>query len=214
MSPVPLTPTELDALLATLHARGPDAPQWQLEPPQAGDRSMILCGPGGIRVLIETAWNTPERLRIAGLLPASPEGYPSLPCSPLTPALTVARTRGPRALASAILRRLLPTYQPLLQAAQARAHAHHDAVARQAAGVTLLAHIPGCTAQHAPGQVGICGMGPEASAVRGQATVTLEGDVTLTLRGLSPQAVCTLLTALHLTPYNGQGEGVCHDAHR
>ena len=214
MSPVPLTPTELDDLLATLHACGPDAPKWQLEPPEASDRSVILCGPGGIRVRIETAWNAPERLRIAGLLPASPEGYPYLPRSPVTPALTVARTRGPRALAAAILRRLLPTYQPLLQTAQARAHAHHDAVARQAAGVTLLAQIPGCTARQAPGQVGIAGTSPEASAVWGQATVTLEGDVTLTLHGLSPQAACTLLQALRLTAGHSATEGAPHAAHR
>jgi hypothetical protein len=73
------------------------------------------------------------------------------PCAPITPAITVPRTRGPRALATAILQRLLPTYQPRLQAAQARERAHRDAVARQEAIAALLAQVPGCTARHTPG---------------------------------------------------------------
>jgi hypothetical protein len=165
-----------------------------------------------MRVLIETSWSTPERLRISGLFPASPEGYPYPPITQMTPAISVARTRGPHALAAAILCRLLPAYQPLLQAAQARERAHRDAVARQQAIVTLLAQVPGCTRRHKPGQVGIVGTSPEASAIWGQATATLEGDVTLTVHGLSPQVACTLLSALHLTPSKGSAEGASHDA--
>jgi hypothetical protein len=109
--------------------------------------------------------------------------------------------------------RLLPAYRPLLQAAQARERAHRDAVARQQAIITLLAQVPGCTRRHKPGQVGISGLGPEASAIWGQATVTLEGDVTLTVHGLSPQVACTLLSALHRTPRKGSAEGTSHDAY-
>lgn len=200
MSRVPLTPTELERLLATLNRRSPDGSRWQREPLEAEDRSLVLCGPGGLRVLIETAWSAPERMRISGMLPASPAGYPYLPRAPMTPAITVARTRGIPALATAIVRRLLPTYRPLLQAAQVRARTHCDAVARQAAAATRLARVPGCTERPTPGQVAIAGTSPEATAVRGQATVTLEGEVSLTLHGLSPQVAWTLLTALHLTP--------------
>ena len=102
MATCPLTATELDDVLAILHRLGPDAPQWRTEPTPAGERGVILCGPAGMRVLIETAWSTPERLLISGLLPASPAGdfYP--PLAQITPAITVARTRGPRALATAI----------------------------------------------------------------------------------------------------------------
>jgi hypothetical protein len=164
-------------------------------------------------VLIETAWNAPDRLRISGLFPASPAGdfYP--PCAQITPAITVARTRGPRALATAILHQLLPTYQPRLQAAQARESAHRDAVAQQAATAALLAQVPGCTARHTPGQVCIAGTSAETSAVWGQATATLEGDVTLTLHGLSPQTAAALLTALHLIPREEHTEGASHAAH-
>ena len=131
MATCSLTATELDDVLAILHRLRPDAPPWIIAPTPAGERGVVLCGPAGCRVLIETAWSTPECLLISGLLPASPEGdfYP--PCAPITPAIAVARTRGPRALATAILHRLLPTYQPRLQAAQVREHAHRDAVARQ-----------------------------------------------------------------------------------
>jgi hypothetical protein len=82
-------------------------------------------------------------------------GLVLLDIPPLVPALrpiTVARTRGPRARAMAILRRLLPTYQPRLQEAQARERAHRDAVAQQEVITTLLAQMPGCTARHTPGQ--------------------------------------------------------------
>jgi hypothetical protein len=112
----------------------------------------------------------------------------------------------------AILRRLLPTYQPRLQEAQARERAHRDAVARQEVATTLLAQIPGCTARQTPGQVSITGTSAEASAVWGQATVTLEGDITLTLHGLLPQVACALVTALHLTPHDGHAEGAPYAA--
>jgi hypothetical protein len=214
MSTVPLTPTEQECLLATLHACGPDAPRWQLEPPEAGDRGLILGEPEGMRLLIEVPVVTPERLQVTGLFPVSPEGHAYLPYTQATPAITVARARGMQALTTAIVRRLLPVYQPLWQTAQARDRKHRDALARQASVATVLAQVPGCVRWQAPGQVGIAGMGLEASTVSGQATVTLEGDITLTLRGLSPQAAYTLLTALHLTPRHGQGEGACHDAHR
>ena len=213
MSTVPLTPTELDDLLATLHACGPDASRWQFEPPETCDRGLILGEPEGMRLLIEIPWGTPERLRVTGLFPVSPEGHAYLPYTQAAPAITVARARGVQALATAIVRRLLPVYQPLWQTAQARDRKHRDALARQASVATVLAQVPGCVRQQAPGQVGIAGTSPGAAAVWGQATATLEGDVTLTLRGLSPQAACTLLTALHLTPRNGQAEGVPHDAH-
>jgi hypothetical protein len=210
MATCPLTATALDDVLATLNRLYPDDPQWIVESTPAGERGVILCGPTGLRVLIETTWSTPERLRISGLLPTSLEGdfYP--PCAPITPTITVARTRGLRALANAILRRLLPTYQPRLQEAQARERAHRDAVARQEAVTNLLAQIPGCTARQTPGQVSIAGTCAEASAVWGQATVTLEGDITLTLHGLLSQTVCTLLTALYLTSRDGHTEGAPH----
>lgn len=102
--------------------------------------------------------------------------------------------------------------QPRLQAAQARERAHRDAVARQAATVALLAQVPGCMARHTPGRVGIAGTSAAMSAVWRQATVTLEGDITLTLHGLSPQTAAALLTALHLTPRDGYTEGVPYAA--
>jgi hypothetical protein len=212
MATCPLTTTELDDVCATLNRLCPDAPQWRTAPTPAGERGIILCGPVGIRVLIEIAWNAPERLLISGLFPASPAGdfYP--PCAQITPAITVARTRGPGALATAILRRLLPTYQPRLQEAQARERAHRDAVARQEVVTYLLAQTPGCTARQTPGQVSITGTSAEVSAVWGQATVTLEGDITLTLHGLLPQTACALLTALHLTPRDKHTEGASHAA--
>jgi hypothetical protein len=212
MTTCPLTTTELEDVLATLNRLCPDDPQWIVESTPAGERGVILGGPAGCRVLIETAWNAPERLLISGLFPASPAGdfYP--PCAQITPTITVARSRGPRAFATAILRRLLPTYQLRLQEAQARERAHRDAVARQEVVTNLLAQIPGCTARQAPGQVGIAGTSAEASAVWGQATVTLEGDITLTLQGLLPQTACALLTALHLTPRDGHTEGAPYAA--
>jgi hypothetical protein len=85
-------------------------------------------------------------------------------------------------------------------------------VARQEVVTNLLTQIPGCTARQTPGQVSIAGTSVEASAVWGQATVTLEGDITLTLHGLSPQTACVLLTALHLTPRDGHIEGAPHAA--
>jgi hypothetical protein len=141
MATCPLTTIELEDVLATLNRLYPDVPQWRTEPTPAGERGVILCGPAGCRVLIETAWNAPERLRISGLFPASPAGYPYPPRAQITPAITVARTRGPRALATAILHRLLPIYQPRLQAAQARECAHCDAVARQEAIAARLCHV-------------------------------------------------------------------------
>jgi hypothetical protein len=203
MTTVPLTPTELDHLLATLHHLCPAAPPWRHEPPAAGDRGLTLCGPAGMQILLEVPWRTPERLQVSGLLPVSPEGHPYLPLSQAAPAITVAHTRGLPALATAIVRRLLPAYQPLLQAAQARERAHRDAMARQETIAALLAQVPGCTLQQTPGQVHIAGTGPEAAAVWGQATVTLQGDVTLTLHGLSPRSVQALLVTLHLTPKEG-----------
>jgi hypothetical protein len=213
MATCPLTATALDDVLAILHRLRPDAPQWRTVPTPACERGVILCGPAGIRVLIETAWSTPERLLLSGRLPASPAGdfYP--PLAQLPPTITVARTRGPRALATAILHRLLPTYQPRLQEAQAREHTHRGAVARQEAVTTLLAQVPGCTARQTPGQVSIAGTSQEASAVWRQATVTLEGDVTLTVHGLSPQRACALLRALHLTVRHRETEGAPHAAH-
>jgi hypothetical protein len=208
MSTVSLTPTDLDDLLAALHRLCPNAPPWQLEPPAAGDRGLILCGPTGMRILLEVPWRTPERLQVSGLLPVSPEGHPYLPLSQAPPAITVARTRGLPALATAIVRRLLPAYQPLLAAAQAREQAHRDAVARQEAIAARLAQVPGCTRRHTPGQVGIAGSDPAAAAIWGQATVTLEGDVTLTLHGLSPQTVCALLATLDLTLKEGDHHAI------
>ena len=186
MSRVLLTPTELDDLLATQHACGPNAPRWQREPSAAGDSGLILGEPEGMRLLIEVPVGTPERLQVTGLVPVSPEGHAYLPLTQMVPAITVARARGMQALATAIVRRLLPAYQPLLQTAQARDRKYRDALARQESMATVLAQVPGCTARQAPGQVGIAGTSPEASAVWGQATVTLEGDVTLTLRGPLP----------------------------
>jgi hypothetical protein len=95
MATCPLTTTELDDVLVTLNRLCPDSPPWRSAPTPASERGVILCGPAGLRVLIETAWNAPERLRISGLFPASPAGdfYP--PCAQITPAITVARTRGP-----------------------------------------------------------------------------------------------------------------------
>ncbi len=213
MATVPLTPTELEDVLATLHARGPDAPQWSVSRLKPGRAKRDPVRARWLRVLIETAWSPPERLRISGLLPASLAGDFSPPRAPITPAITVARTRGPRALATAILRRLLPTYQPRLQAAQVRERSHRDAVAQQEAVTTLLAQVPGCTARQTPGKVGIAGTSPEASTVWGQATVTLEGDVTLTVHGL-PQAACRLLRTLHLAPRHDATEGAPHAAYR
>jgi hypothetical protein len=203
MTTCPLTSTELDDLLAILHHRCPDAPQWRLDSPTTGDQGIILCGSAGMLVRIEVPWNTPERLRISGLFPVSPEGQSYLPLSQVAPAITVARTRGLQALATAILHRLLPAYQPLLQAAQVRERAHRDAVARQEAIATLLTQVPGCTSRQTPGQVRIAGMGQEACAVWRQATVTLEGDITLILHGVSPRSAQALLTTLHLTPQEG-----------
>jgi hypothetical protein len=127
----------------------------------------MLCGPAGMRILLEVPWRTPERLQVAGLLPVSPAGHPSLPLSQVPPAITVARTRGLPALATAIARRLLPAYQPLLAAAQAREQAHRDAVAQQEAIAALLAQVLGCTRQHTLGHVGIASTSPATAALWG-----------------------------------------------
>jgi hypothetical protein len=78
MATCPLTTTELDDVLVTLNRLCPDSPPWRSAATPASERGVILCGPAGLRVLIETAWNAPDRLRISGLFPASPVGdfYP------------------------------------------------------------------------------------------------------------------------------------------
>jgi hypothetical protein len=103
MSRVPLTPTELDDLLATLHACGSNAPRWQLEPPETCDRGLILNEPEGMRLLIEVPVGTPERLQVTSLFPVSPEGHAYLPYTQAAPAITVARARGMQALATTIV---------------------------------------------------------------------------------------------------------------
>jgi hypothetical protein len=148
-----------------------------------------------------------------GFLPHNPPDQtpflPDRPC-PVTPSRACAGVSHLRQGTPAA--RSSPTFYGA-QTAQARDQKHRDALARQEALATVLAQMPGCVKRQAPGQLGIAGTSPEAAAVWGQATVTLEGDVALTLRGLSPQAACTLLRALHLAPRNAQGEGAPHDAH-
>jgi hypothetical protein len=100
-------------------------------PTPAGDRNLTLCGPAGMRLLVEVPWHAPVRLQVSGLVPAAPDGAGTLSPARVVPAIAVSRRRGVQALTTAIVCRLLPMYQPPLQAAQARAGVHCDTVARQ-----------------------------------------------------------------------------------
>jgi len=70
------------------------------------DKHATLAGPNDVQLSVHAHWRTSGRLIITGLHPmASGERGP---------AITVAATRAPKAIAAEIVRRLLPPYLPLL----------------------------------------------------------------------------------------------------
>ena len=193
-----LQPEEIEELAAILNRLCPHQAGWTMEPPTEDDRRAILAGPESMQVLISVMWNAPNRLRMCGLFPTSPDGHSYLPLNQKVPEISVARARGLYAIATAIQRRLLPIYRPLLEQANERADAHRDALAQQDATVTELAQIPGCTKRLTPGQVDI-NWRHLAGDMWGQAEATLDGWVNLKLHRVPAPAAHEVLVILHRT---------------
>ncbi len=198
-----LQPGELKELVTILNRLCPDQAGWTIEPSTEDDRRAFLSGPEGIQMIITKIWNTPGRLQVCGLFPSTPDGHSYLPYNQKVPTISVARARGLQAIATAIQRRLLPMYRPLLQQANERADAHREALAQQDATVTELAQIPGCTKELTPGKVQI-NWRHLAGDVWGQAEVMLDGWVNLKLHRVPAPAAHAALVTLHRTLTDSQ----------